>query len=120
MRSALVFVVLLLGCPDETGETPDDDDDAVGDDDDFTLDDDDVADDADTVVDDDDTVADDDDTTATANPGAFTAMTGGGDVISSPNYTLELFVAPQAPPSEPLESPSYRLRLGPAAQRVGP
>jgi len=48
-----------------------------------------------------------------AAPSTTTEMGGGAINLSSPNYKLQLYVAP-ARPVETIESENYRLRLGPA------
>ncbi|MCO4773185.1 MAG: hypothetical protein KDA24_24340, partial [Deltaproteobacteria bacterium] len=89
-----------------------DDDDATGDDDDATGDDDDA------TGDDDDATGDDDDATSPPLPPyEFTSNTSGGAVLTSPNYSLELYLGP----SEPIgsrTSTGYQLELGPGAVRA--
>ena len=127
-------MVATTGCPadddddsavgdddDATGDDDDatgDDDDATGDDDDATADDDDATgDDDDATSDDDDATGDDDDsTTAPAPPLEFTSVTSGA-VVTSPNYSLELYVAP-AEPVGAASSSNYQLELGPGAIRA--
>ncbi len=104
---------------DSVGDDDDaaDDDDSVGDDDDAVDDDDSVGDDDDSVGDDDDSVGDDDDSTAPPVPPLeFVSVTSGG-VVTSTNYTLELYVAP-AEPVGSASSTNYQLDLGPGAIRA--
>jgi hypothetical protein len=129
MRIASILLALLLGgalgcgdtnAPDDDDDStfPGDDDDATGDDDDATGDDDDATgDDDDATGDDDDATGDDDDATTPLPPYLFTSHTSGGEVLTSPGYSLELYVAP----AEPIGSPSssgYQLQLGPGAVRA--
>ena len=100
-----------------------DDDDSSSDDDDSTADDDDsTADDDDSTADDDDSTGDDDDSTgddddSTQPPLPFVSGTAGGQVLTSPSYQLELFVAPAEPIGQ-RASASYQLHLGPGAIRA--
>jgi len=89
---------------DDDSTFPGDDDDATGDDDDATGD-------------DDDATGDDDDATTPLPPFEFTSMTGGGAVLTSPSYSLELYVAP-AEPVGSRTSAGYQLELGPGAVRA--
>ena len=128
---SLLFALCLLPACVET-EPPADDDDATfttddddstaaddddsGDDDDATGDDDDATgDDDDATGDDDDATGDDDDSTAPPLP--FTSNTAGGQTLTSPNYTLELYVAPVEPVGK-RTSTNYELHLGPGAIRA--
>ena len=113
--SLLALLLLLLGCPDETGDTPTDDDDVTADDDDAVDDDDSTPDDDDSTPDDDDTIPDDDDSVS-PSVSPFVSLTGGGAHVESPQHKLDLFVAPQSPVGTS-ESATHRLHLGPAAMR---
>ena len=127
-----LLLLALLGTPGciDTDPPVDDDDTTFGDDDDSTfVDDDDSGDDDDSTGDDDDSTGDDDDSTgddddstgddddATDPPLPFVSTTSGGQVITSTNYQLELFVAPGEPIGH-RTSANYELHLGPGAIRA--
>ncbi len=115
-ESLLALLLLLMGCPDDTGDVPTDDDDITADDDDTAPDDDDAVDDDDSGTDDDDASPDDDDDATAPAVSPFVSSTGGGAHVESDQYKLDLFVAPQTPIGTS-ESATHRLRLGPAAMR---
>ena len=92
---------MLGGCHEPPGEDPPDDDD-VADDDDGA---------------DDDDAADDDDSVPEPDPLPFTSQTGGGAILASEGYGLELFALPVSPVGT-TSSSTYRLELGPGAVRA--